>query len=73
MNVEFNSLPVSAPLRITSKYGKRSTGITNASTFHKGVDLGRDWSKNETEVLAGKDGTVAANYWSNYRGTIGGA
>lgn len=33
------------PLRITSAYGERNTGIVGASTFHNGVDIGMDKSK----------------------------
>jgi len=68
--MKFNFLPVDAPLRITSKYGKRNTGIRNASTFHKGVDLGRDFSKPKTRILAVKDGVVSENYWNAYRGWV---
>lgn len=66
----FNSLPVNAPLRVTSKYGKRNTGIQGASTFHKGVDLGRDFSKPTTEILSVSSGSVKSNYWNDYRGWV---
>jgi len=68
--MKFNSLPVDAPLRITSKFGRRSTGIENASTFHKGIDLGRDFSKPKTKILAVKSGVISKNYWSDYRGWV---
>jgi hypothetical protein len=69
MGVVFSSLPVE-PLRITSKFGKRNTGISGASTDHKGVDLGRDWKKAETEILSVARGIVSANYWNDYRGWV---
>lgn len=58
------------PLRITSKFGPRNTGIKGASTFHKGIDLGRDFSKPETAILSVADGTVIKNYWNDYRGWV---
>lgn len=66
--MNFNSLPVKAPLRITSKYGKRNTNIKGASAFHKGVDLGRDFSKPETEILAVLAGIVKEVLWNDFRG-----
>lgn len=68
--VELSSLPVDAPLRITSKFGGRSTGISGASKSHAGVDLGRDTSKSKTNILAVKAGTVVSNYWNNVRGWV---
>lgn len=65
----FNHLPVE-PLRITSKFGKRNTGIKGASTDHKGIDLGRDFSKAETAILSVADGIVLNNYWNDYRGWV---
>ena len=70
MSIVFNSLPVDAPFRITSGFGPRNTGIAGASTFHKGVDLGRDFSKAQTYVLSVANGVVAANYWNAYRGWV---
>lgn len=69
MAVQFNSLPVE-PLRITSKFGKRNTGIQGASTDHKGIDLGRDFNRPKTEVLAVAEGTVINNYWNDTRGWV---
>ena len=66
----FHSLPVSAPLRITSSFGKRDTGIKGASTFHKGADIGRDFSKAKTNILSVNPGVVTANYWNDYRGWV---
>jgi murein DD-endopeptidase MepM/ murein hydrolase activator NlpD len=62
-------LPVE-PLRITSKFGPRNTGIKGASKDHKGIDLGRDKSKAETNILSVAAGTVASNYWNKYRGWV---
>jgi len=66
--MQFNSLPVNAPLRVTSKFGKRSTNIVGASTFHKGIDLGRDFSKPTTEILSVAPGVVVKNEWNDFRG-----
>ncbi len=68
--IQFNSLPVDGPLRITSKFGPRNTGIKGASTYHKGIDLGRDWTKTETKILAIAKGKVTSNYWNRYRGWV---
>lgn len=70
MNIIFNSLPVDAPKRITSSFGPRKTGIPGASTYHKGIDMGRDFSKPQTAILAVKKGTVSSNYWNAYRGWV---
>jgi len=70
----FNSLPV-VPLRITSKYGPRNTGIVGASTYHLGVDIGTDKSKPYTSsnggpVTAVLPGTVCGSYYNKYRGWV---
>jgi len=70
MSIEFNSLPVDAPLRITSYYGKRNTGIKGASGNHKGVDIGRDFSKEITNILSVANGVCVKNYWNKYRGWV---
>lgn len=67
--MNFNHLPVT-PLRVTSKFGKRNTGIAGASTNHKGVDLGRDFSKTQTTIHSVKDGKIVKNYWNDYRGWV---
>lgn len=69
MTFKFDSLPC-APLRITSKFGKRNTGIAGASTYHQGVDLGRDFTKSKTEITSVKGGIVTSNYWNDYRGWV---
>ena len=66
----FRSLPVDGPLRITSRFGPRNTGIKGASTYHQGIDLGRDFTKPQTAILAVNSGTVSANYWNKYRGWV---
>lgn len=70
MYIQFNSLPVDAPLRITSPFGTRTTNIKGASTYHRGVDIGRDFSKKDTKVLAAADGIVISNYWNDIRGWV---
>ena len=67
MNIRFDCLPVE-PLRITSAFGPRNTGIPGASTYHKGVDLGRDRSRPETPVRSVAAGVVRASGWNDYRG-----
>lgn len=69
MAFKFDSLPCE-PYRVTSKFGKRNTGIAGASTNHKGIDLGRDMTRVETEVRAVKSGVVTSNYWNDYRGWV---
>lgn len=58
------------PLRITSPYGRRVAPTAGASTYHQGVDLGRDKTKPKTAVLAVKAGTVTANYYNKVRGWV---
>lgn len=70
MYIELNSLPVDAPLRITSRFGYRKTGIKGASTYHKGVDIGRDFARKETYILAAAAGAVTNNYWDDVRGWV---
>ena len=65
--MKFNHLPV-IPLRITSHYGIRSTGIRGSTTNHKGVDLGRDRTRSETSLFLVKDGRCTMNGWNDYRG-----
>ena len=67
MSIQLTHSPV-LPFRVTSKYGKRDTGIKGASTFHHGVDLGRDFSKSQTNIFSVADGTVKYNDWNDYRG-----
>jgi len=67
--IVFNHLPVE-PLRVTSKFGPRNTGIKGASTYHKGIDLGRDFSKPETPILSVADGVVFNNFWNDYKGWV---
>lgn len=66
----FNSLPVDAPLRITSGFGRRNTGISGASTNHMGVDLGRDFAKPKTAILSVAPGIVTNSYYNNVRGWV---
>lgn len=67
--IVFNHLPVT-PLRVTSHFGKRNTGIPGASTFHKGVDMGKNLSKPETTVEAVAEGRIEDNYWNDTRGWV---
>ncbi len=69
MKIEFNSLPVT-PLRITSRFGPRNTGIEAASAYHKGIDLGRDFSKTDTPVCSVADGVIEKNTWNDVRGWL---
>ena len=72
--MKFDSLPYE-PLRITSGFGPRNTGILGASTYHKGVDLGADKTKYKGSadggpVLAVLPGTVKESYYSTARGWV---
>ncbi len=63
------------PLRITSGFGPRNTGIAGASTDHKGVDIGVDKSKPYTStdggpVTAALSGTVSGSYYNKLRGWV---
>ncbi len=63
------------PLRITSGFGPRNTGIPGASTYHQGVDIGTDKSKPYTAtdggpVTAVLPGQVISNYYNQYRGWV---
>lgn len=68
MNFTLQHLPYDAPLRITSPYGPRHTGIKGASTFHHGIDLGRDFGKPHTHITAASLGVIRENAWNDYRG-----
>lgn len=65
--MNFNSLPVK-PLRITSRFGPRNTGIKGASTYHKGIDLGGKGS--DTPIYAVKRGVISQSYWNKVRGWV---
>lgn len=63
------------PLRITSGFGPRNTGIPGASTMHQGVDIGTDKSKHYTStdggpVTAVLPGVVVSNYYNTARGWV---
>jgi murein DD-endopeptidase MepM/ murein hydrolase activator NlpD len=63
------------PLRITSGFGPRNTGIAGASTNHKGVDIGVDKSKPYTAtdggpVTAVLPGVVVDNSFNKLRGWV---
>jgi murein DD-endopeptidase MepM/ murein hydrolase activator NlpD len=70
MNIIFNSLPVDAPLRITSRFGKRNLSIVGSSKNHKGVDIGRDFKKKKTNLLAVADAVVVDNFFNDFRGWV---
>lgn len=63
----FNSLPT-PKLRITSRYGKRNTGIKGASTFHRGIDLGGSGA--DTPIFAVRRGRIAKSFWDDVRGWV---
>lgn len=63
------------PLRVTSKYGYRDTGIPGATKWHSGVDLGADRSiyKGNIDggsILAVADGVICNSYFNAYRGWV---
>jgi len=63
----FNNLPTPT-LRITSRFGRRNTGIAGASTNHKGIDLGGNGG--ETPIFAVRRGRIAESYWNDIRGWV---
>ena len=63
----FDYMPVN-PVRITSKYGKRNTGIKGASTFHKGIDLGANRKLPQTPIFSVCSGVVTKNEFHSVRG-----
>lgn len=63
----FDHLPV-VPLRITSKFGPRNTGIKGATTNHKGVDLGRNKKLSQTPIYSVCSGLVVVNEFHKVRG-----
>lgn len=65
--MKFNFNPVT-PVRITSRFGRRNTGIRGASTIHKGIDFGRDFSKSVTKCILTNDAKCVENSWNDYRG-----
>ena len=69
--MQFESLPY-APLRITSGFGSRQTGIPGASIYHKGVDIGADKSKypgsDGGPVVCVLPGIVSSSGYSTSRG-----
>jgi murein DD-endopeptidase MepM/ murein hydrolase activator NlpD len=67
MSFELTHVPVQ-PVRVTSKFGPRDTGLAGATTYHKGIDLGANKSLLETPVLAARMGTVVINQWNDTRG-----
>ena len=68
--LKFESLPVDAPLRITSPYGRRKSPAPGASSYHKGIDMGRDFSKPKTHILAAADGVITQNHWHDISGWV---
>lgn len=69
--MKFGSLPIDyQPIRITSEFGKRNTGIIGASTYHKGLDIGRNnlSSSKTTKILSVADGVIETNTFNSYRG-----
>jgi hypothetical protein len=67
--IVFDCAPVN-PIRVTSKFGPRNTGIAGASTYHNGIDLGATKALPDTPVLAVRDGIVNGNYWNDTRGWV---
>lgn len=53
--------------RISSKFGKRNTGIPGASTNHKGTDFA---APSGTSIKSLRDGKVIASYYHNAQGHV---
>ena len=58
--------PVTTSKRVTSPFGKRNTGISGASTNHRGIDIGGVFYS--STVYAAKAGTVIISSSNNVRG-----
>ena len=74
MALKFYHLPY-LPLRITSHFGNRHTGIVGATSNHKGIDIGADKSKCKTQTYGGPvyavlPGIVVKSYYSDARGHV---
>lgn len=72
--IKFDYLPYE-PLRITSPFGRRKTGILGASTDHKGVDLGADKSRYRGNTDGGSvravlPYVVSESYYNKFRGWV---
>ncbi|MDD4390577.1 MAG: M23 family metallopeptidase [Eubacteriales bacterium] len=65
--MKFNRNPVE-PVRVTSTFGKRNTGIKGASTNHKGVDLGVNRALAKTPAILTNKAKIVTNGWNAYRG-----
>jgi len=70
----FNSLPYT-PLRITSGWGYRDTGIPGATKWHPAVDMGTDRTKPHTTknggpIRAVMPGVVHESKWNSARGWV---
>ncbi|MDD4390332.1 MAG: M23 family metallopeptidase [Eubacteriales bacterium] len=65
--MKFNRNPVE-PVRVTSKFGPRNTGIKGASTDHKGVDLGANRALAKTPAILTNKAKVITNGWNALRG-----
>jgi len=73
-SIKFDNLPYD-PLRITSPFGPRNTGIAGASRNHLGVDMGTDKSKYKGNTDGGPikavlPYTVNSSYYNKYRGWV---
>lgn len=65
----YDHMPVE-PMRITSPYGPRNTGIKGATTYHHGIDIGANRSLPETPIYAVKDGIIHTNSFNPVRGNL---
>ncbi len=57
--------PCPSSYYISSYYGPRDTGISGASTYHRGIDIGADYG---VSIVAAGDGYVASTGYSYIRG-----
>ncbi|MBQ1327370.1 MAG: peptidoglycan DD-metalloendopeptidase family protein [Eubacterium sp.] len=57
--------PCPSSYYISSPYGPRDTGISGASTWHRGIDIGADYG---VSIVAAGDGYVASTGYSYIRG-----
>lgn len=65
--MKFNFNPVE-PIRVTSPFGPRKTGLIGATKNHMGVDLGINRALAKTPVILTNKAKLVKNSWDDYRG-----
>lgn len=65
--MKFNFAPI-FNYKVTSKFGRRNTGISGASTDHKGIDLVYSTWRSPCNLILPHEGKLIKAYWNNIRG-----